>query len=274
MAKPEIFVDNVLRIFYFVDSSEDTVLYPYTESLLQLCLQLESLLMISVIQKLLRSDQLVKWPNFNKEDLLRGGETQIVVGQISIPEYKLLKITKFKRYIDPFIGKINIPQKGLNEFLLKLWAVPKGLDDKNMKEWQISLEKSSATLKLDKNLWTIGLSLKEAELRSLVSKCKEKIGLYISFDSADLQADIYLKIENIDIKLIVLIILASSARKYELTSFRRFATWHNIIDYFWFGLNKTVIEGPKIILNPNSPLEITNSATLPLLFYSKINFIS
>lgn len=275
MGKPEIFVDNVLHCFYFMDPSERAVLYPYTESLLDLCLKLEAMLQISVVTKLISSGELVKWPDFQKEKSLEAGETNtVVLGSMINPQYELLKVTEYKKYFAPFLDDLNIPKKTLIEYLVDFWAVP--LSGPKFAKLQTDVStaltyKCDVILKL-KDPFKKLESDKKTMIDDLISVCNKKHNLYISFSPGELLADIYLNIQTIDVQLIVLIIIAASEKKYDAKIMKQFATWYNIIDYFWGNLAKYGVSITSS--NLGYTINYNQSPMLPILFSSGIKFIS
>lgn len=265
MAKIGIYIKNTLETFYYTEPGGKwrVLVNPYTESLLEAALAIESEIKVSGISEMLKADLIQKWPDFGKEEeLSQGGELRLVLGRNGADSFRLLESEQKLNYLyEPELSDLSLTKVRLSDIVMQSWKVtenPTNIRDRVNKKLKISKEALAKDgMDIPEEFW----KTPENVVRDLQNYCLGKFGWTITFDP-DLDSYIYFYIKNPTVKALFMILFSSKPKAPPQDKMAKFAQWHNTLNYFW--LYRTGQETKINILTNNTPYR--DNATLPIIF--------
>lgn len=269
--KVGIYVYNILETFYYVQRPPGqwkVLVHKYTETLLEQGLGLENALKLQLLQEQLDSKKIQRWPDFDKEKKLSTSteELRSILGATNLEKFSLLpKDKEYAKQFEPFVEKLSLTKIFLGTTLLQQWFPDAATRTALNISVQTTLKARAEELKKqyghDFVKTTYGpTTVQPSWIITLQTVCAQRFGWSVTFKNS-VYDYVYFNIGEPLIQFILLLLICTKSTKAKTKEqMQQFATWHNIINYFW-SLD------PAVQLPGSSLFGLYDkSATLPILF--------
>lgn len=275
MAKTQrigVYLRSALETFYFdTPSNQVALINPYTESLLESALELEGQIKLSLLQSMLTNKKIYRWPDFGVEVKLNNiKELRKVLGRDGAQAFRPLPIdTKNAPLFKPY--ELQLATVDLPKLLTAEWLITNETTVNTGKAVKTKLDAGVAMLsplvpEVKSGFWQsnpLSISVTEA----LQDHCLNKFGWSITFKE-EVSSSIYMYIPDVRKQAIFMLLLCmkSNSKVAKQEDMRRFAQWHNTINYFWIANMTTTTALITSLFTDVTPMQYNESATLPIIF--------